>query len=63
MRVIGLAGVRRASARSDRLAAALSARCLAWNPTLPRLAFGRLDSLGFALTLGLVVFTAIKTVG
>jgi len=63
MRVIGLAGVRRASARSDRLAAALSARCLAWNPTLPRLAFGRLDSLGFALTLGLVVFTAIQMVG
>jgi ABC-type cobalt transport system, permease component CbiQ and related transporters len=33
----------RALRRSDRLAVALQARCFAWNPTLPRLQFGRLD--------------------
>ncbi|MFB6293236.1 MAG: energy-coupling factor transporter transmembrane protein EcfT [Halonotius sp.] len=33
----------RALRRSDRLAVALQARCFAWNPTLPRLQFSRLD--------------------
>jgi biotin transport system permease protein len=35
----------RAFGRSDQLAVALEARCFAWNPTLPRLAFSRPDYL------------------
>jgi biotin transport system permease protein len=37
--------IRRAFDRSDRLALALEARCFAWNPTLPRLAFSWSDYL------------------
>lgn len=37
--------LRRAFDRSDQLAVALEARCFAWNPTLPRLAFSRADYL------------------
>lgn len=46
----------RTLARGDRLATALRARCLAWNPTLPALRFGRLDYVVLALgvALGLV---------
>jgi len=32
--------------RADRLADALRARCLAWNPTLPELQFGLADAVG-----------------
>ena len=48
--------VARALDRADRLSVALQARCFAWNPTLPQLAFSRLDypvllvSVGLALT-------------
>ncbi len=35
----------RAIGRSDQLAVALQARCFAWNPTLPRLSFSRMDYL------------------
>lgn len=35
--------LRRAFDRSDQLAVALEARCFAWNPTLPRLVFSRMD--------------------
>jgi biotin transport system permease protein len=38
-----LQGLERTIARADRLAVALQARCFAWNPTLPALAFGRAD--------------------
>lgn len=38
-----LRGLERTVARADRLAVALQARCFAWNPTLPALAFGRPD--------------------
>ncbi|WP_336328216.1 energy-coupling factor transporter transmembrane component T family protein [Halovenus sp. HT40] len=37
--------IQRAFDRSDQLAVALEARCFAWNPTLPRLAFSRTDYL------------------
>lgn len=37
--------IRRALDRSDQLAVALEARCFAWNPTLPPLAFSRIDYL------------------
>jgi biotin transport system permease protein len=46
MRLVASAGIRRAFERADRLALALRARCFAWNPTLPRLRFGRLDAFG-----------------
>jgi biotin transport system permease protein len=54
-RYIVRGGLRRALRRADRLAIALRARCFAWNPTLPRLRFGRLDYavLGMGLALAL----------
>lgn len=42
--------------RADRLADALRVRCLAWNPTLPRLRFGPADAAG--LTLAAALFAA-----
>jgi biotin transport system permease protein len=53
MRLIGLGGLGRALSRADRLAVALRARCFAWNPTDPPLAFARRDWLatGGALAL------------
>lgn len=39
MRLVGLGGLQRALERADRLAVALRARCFAWNPTAPPLAF------------------------
>jgi biotin transport system permease protein len=53
---IATLSVRRALDRSDALSLALQARCLSYNPTLPRLAFGWLDlpilssSVALALT-------------
>ena len=40
---IGILGLSRAFSRADRLSVALQARCFSWNPTLPALAFSRLD--------------------
>ncbi|WP_254273269.1 energy-coupling factor transporter transmembrane component T family protein [Haloarcula marina] len=58
-RVLTVQSLARTLDRSDGLAVALRARCFAWNPTLPRLAFGRLDypvlALGVALTLSPVL--------
>ncbi|SFR35692.1 biotin transport system permease protein [Halogeometricum rufum] len=54
MRTVGAAGVRRAFARSDRLALALRARCFAWNPTLPELRFRRRDYPALAVGVLLV---------
>ncbi|PSQ60877.1 MAG: cobalt ABC transporter permease [Halobacteriales archaeon SW_9_67_25] len=42
-RRLALVGLMRALDRADRLALALRARCFAYNPTLPPLAFSRLD--------------------
>ena len=55
--------VARALRRSDQLAVALQARCFAWNPTLPRLRFSRLDVLGWLLSIGLVVVAAADRLG
>ena len=55
MRVVGAAGLRRAFARSDRLALAMQARCFSWNATLPKLRFRRVDWVGLAVACGLVV--------
>lgn len=43
MRFVAVSGLNRAFDRADALAVALQARCFAWNPTLPRLAFARRD--------------------
>ncbi|SDJ19297.1 biotin transport system permease protein [Halovenus aranensis] len=61
---LSLLTVEQAFSRGERLALALRARCFSWNPTLPRLAFGRADyplvaagllltGLGFVQVLGL----------
>ncbi len=54
-RRLALVGLGRALGRADRLALALRARCFAWNPTLPPLAFSRLDYPVLALAAGLAV--------
>jgi biotin transport system permease protein len=56
MRLVATTGVNRALGRADRLALALRARCFAWNPTLPPLAFERRDlpALALAAVLSLV---------
>ena len=58
-RRVAVVGLRRAFERSDRLALALRARCFAWNPTLPALAFSGADYpvavLGIALALSPLV--------
>ena len=54
MRIVAVAGIDRAFGRADRLGTALAARCFAWNPTLPRLAFGRADAVALAVGVGLL---------
>ncbi|ELZ21628.1 energy-coupling factor transporter transmembrane component T family protein [Natrinema limicola] len=55
---VGMLGVTRAFDRADRLSLALRARCFAWNPTLPALAFSRVDYpvLGLAVVLAVSAF-------
>lgn len=54
MGIVATAGLRRVFARADALSLSLQARCFAWNPTLPRLSFGRRDLPGLVLSLGLL---------
>ncbi len=61
MRLVAVAGINRAFGRADRLGTALSARCFAWNPTLPPLALGRVDGLALAFGVGLAI-VALATV-
>ncbi|WP_276299588.1 energy-coupling factor transporter transmembrane component T family protein [Halorussus lipolyticus] len=53
MKLVSISGLSRALSRADRFALALRARCFAWNPTLPRLAFSRADvpALGVSVVL------------
>jgi len=53
LRTVGAAGLRRAFARADRLAMALSARCFSWNATLPRIRFRAVDVPAVLLAVGL----------
>ena len=53
MRLVAVGGINRAFGRADRLGTALNARCFAWNPTLPRLGFERVDYPAIALGVGL----------
>lgn len=55
LRRLALVGLWRALGRADRLALALRARCFAYNPTLPPLAFSRLDYPVLALAVVLAV--------
>mgnify|MGYP006430709943 FL=1 len=60
MRIVAVAGIDRAFSRADRLGTALVARCFAWNPTLPRLAFGRADAPALALAAVLLAATLLR---
>jgi len=53
-RITALA-VARSMDRADRLSVALQARCLAWNPTLPRLAFAPADYAVLSIAAGLAL--------
>lgn len=55
MQRVATAGLNRAFQRADTLGLALQARCLAWNPTLPPLAFTRLDVPAIVLAAVLTV--------
>jgi biotin transport system permease protein len=52
-------GLTRVFGRADRLALALQARCLSWNPTLPALRFSRLDVLPLLLGAGLLLASGL----
>jgi biotin transport system permease protein len=62
MRLVAATGVDRAFDRSDRLALAMRARCLAWNPTLPRLRFGRGDAVALLVALALLAWALAAVV-
>jgi len=63
MRIVAVGGLARALTRADRLGAALSARCFAWNPTLPPLSLRRRDAVGLALAAALFAAGAAGWVG
>jgi biotin transport system permease protein len=56
IRIVAVAGLRRAFTRADRLELALRARCFAWNPTLPLLTLTWRDLPALALAVGLFVW-------
>jgi len=59
MRIVAIGGLNRAFERSNALATAMGARCFAWNPTLPRLAFGWRDALAVAFALALAASAVV----
>jgi biotin transport system permease protein len=63
MRLVATTSLQRAFDRADTLSLALGARCFAWNPTLPRLAFGRRDALALACCLALLAWALVPLVG
>lgn len=62
MRIVATVSLRRAFDRADTLALALSARCFAWNPTLPRLALGRTDVPVLAVCAALLAWALLGLV-
>ncbi|MFC7075457.1 energy-coupling factor transporter transmembrane component T family protein [Haloarcula halophila] len=54
-RRIAVVGLARALGRADHLSVALRARCFAWNPTPPAMAFGRGDYLVVTAAVALAV--------
>lgn len=63
MSTLAAVGLNRAFRRADRLSAAMQARCLSWNPTLPPLGFGWVDYPIVGLSLLLVAAAAVRLVG
>ena len=59
---VAVAGATRAMGRADRLSTALSARCFAWNPTLPRLTLTRIDAPALALAGALLAAALFRAV-
>ena len=59
MRLVAVGGLNRAFQRAERFELAVQARCLAWNPTLPRLRFARRDAPVLALAAGLLAVAVI----
>ena len=59
MQLLTTTGLTRVFGRADRLALALQARCLSWNPTLPTLRFTRLDVLPLLLGLALLLASVV----
>jgi biotin transport system permease protein len=59
IRLLTTTGLSRAFDRSDRLALALQARCLSWNPTLPDLQFARRDLGPLLLGAGLLLASVL----
>jgi biotin transport system permease protein len=62
VRILSVRSIDRSMARADRLAVALRARCFAWNPTLPPLAFGTADYPVLAVGLGLALAPLVRLV-
>ncbi|MBP1921854.1 biotin transport system permease protein [Halorubrum alkaliphilum] len=62
MRLVAVGGINRAFGRADRLGTALNARCFAWNPTLPRLSFGRGDYAVTAVGVGLFAVATMASI-
>jgi biotin transport system permease protein len=63
IRLVGVGGLGRALSRADRLAVALRARCFAWNPTSPPLAYGRRDWLATGVAAGFAAAAVAPLVG
>ncbi len=61
-RIVAVGGINRAFGRADRLGIALSARCFAWNPTLPQLSFGRGDYGALGVGAGLFAAALVTVV-
>jgi biotin transport system permease protein len=59
IRLVGVGGLGRALSRADRLAVALRARCFAWNPTSPPLAYDRRDWLATTVAVALGAAAAL----
>ncbi|WP_435146894.1 energy-coupling factor transporter transmembrane component T family protein [Halobaculum sp. P14] len=63
VRIVGVAGLRRALGRADSLALALRARCLSWNPTPPPLRLRRADYVALAASATLLLWGLLPTAG
>lgn len=61
--LLATGGLRRALGRADRLALAMRARCLSWNPTPPRLAASRADAVAAGLAAGLFGWALLPSLG
>ena len=59
VRLLTTTGLSRVFGRADRLALALQARCLSWNPTLPTLRFTRIDVLPLLLGVALLLVSLL----